>query len=96
MKYIIMQIKNSRDCDYSFMDYNYAKDHGLDIDDYDIVYSGEIEAGRYIEDTLENLFYIFNCKHPVDFRGHSLSVSDIIKIGGEYWYTDTCGFKLLK
>lgn len=30
--------------------------------------------------TLDNIFETFNITHPEDYRGHSLSVSDIVQI----------------
>ncbi len=36
------------------------------------VISDDVMAG------LEKLFYIFNCNHPKDFKGHSLSVGDVV------------------
>ena len=95
MKYTILQLKNIRDSRYAFMSYDYAKEHGLSLDDYDVVYEDEIETGRYIENTLENIFTKFNINRPEDFKGHSMSVSDIVILGGEYWYTDSFGFKKL-
>ena len=97
MKFKLYQIKKQlvSTGTYLFMSYNFAKNHGFDIRDYDVVYEGEIESGRYIEDTLENIFYMFNMQRPEDFKGHSMSVSDIVEINGEFFYTDSVGFKSL-
>ena len=43
-------------------------------DNYEKVY----EAPKTAEDTLDSIYYRFNMEHPRDFRGHSLSVSDVI------------------
>lgn len=64
----------------------------IDINEYDIVYAGEIDGDKQI-DILEKLFYIFNLEHPEDFRGHSLSVGDIVGLGDELWYCDSFGWK---
>ena len=40
--------------------------------------------------------YKFNLDHPADFRGHSLSVSDVVVAKGKAYYVDTFGFKELK
>jgi hypothetical protein len=58
------------------------------LHDYEFVYKGELgrqEGRSYDSDIalLEELFYKFNMEHPKDFRGHSLSVSDVVKVGGE-------------
>lgn len=46
---------------------------------------------------LQNIFAKFNTDHPEDFKGHSLSVSDVITVGNENGYTayyvDSFGFK---
>ena len=49
---------------------------------------------------LERLFVKFNLNHPFGFMGHSMSVSDIVKIcikGDEdkakYYFCDACGWK---
>jgi hypothetical protein len=33
--------------------------------------------------------------HPSDFRGHSLSVSDVVYLDGKYYYCDSFGYKEL-
>lgn len=51
------------------------------------------------ERLLEDFFYMFNMRRPGDFRGHSMSISDIIaiKLNGEvsFHYVDLFGFKRL-
>lgn len=51
----------------------------LNKDDYALVYEGEVGEFRG-NATLEALYTQFNIDHPEDFRGHSLSVSDVIVI----------------
>lgn len=63
---------------------------------YNEVYSGEVEEKVDTFATLEELFFIFNMKHPADFKGHSLSVSDVILLDGKYYYCDSFGYKELK
>ena len=72
MKFKLYQIKKElvSTGTYLFMSYEYAKDHWFDIRDYEVVYEGEVEPGRYIEDTLEIIFHNFNVKKPENFRGH--------------------------
>ena len=95
MKYKILQFKDIKKVNYAFMSYDFAKAHNFSLDDYAIIYEDEIEAGRYIENTLENIFTKFNIDRPKDFNGHSMSVSDIVMLDSEYWYVDTFGFKKL-
>ena len=95
MQYKIFQLTNIRTTDYSFMSWDFAKDHGFNPADYYEVYYGEMEQ-EYI---LDNLWVKFNIDHPADFRGHSLSVSDVIglkKPENDYWYyyyCDSLGWK---
>jgi hypothetical protein len=95
MKYKLLQIKDFENCNYMFASYRYSKDHGFNLEDYEVIYEGELKDDN-IEVILDTLFYIFNVDHPEDFRGHSLSVSDIIWLDGKYYYVDSVGFKLIK
>lgn len=49
---------------------------------------------------MEDLYVKFNIDHPDDFRGHSMSVSDIValKVVGEvsFHYVDSVGFQKLE
>jgi hypothetical protein len=51
------------------------------------------------DEICEVIFYIFNLRTPEDFRGHSLSVSDIIEINrhgsSSFYYCNDCGFTRL-
>ena len=94
MKYTILQIPAEDRRDYKFMWFDYAINHGFDIDDYLRVYEGEIEPNeRGPLATLEQLFFIFNVNQPEDFKGHSLSVSDIVILNGKYYYVDNIGYR---
>ena len=59
---------------------------------YDKVFEGAVEA-----DTLESVYQMFNCDCPDGFRGHSLSVSDVVEIvDGEnagFYFCDSIGFQ---
>lgn len=60
---------------------------------YEKVYRGEIEAK-----TLEDIFYIFNVRHPKDYRGRSLSVSDVVEVHGQeagssFYFCDRFSFE---
>ena len=68
-------------------------------------YSGDIPAELYCmafegvvpTKELSVVFYIFNMAHPQDYRGRSLSVSDVIEVVEEssstFYYVDTIGFR---
>ena len=67
----------------------------LNKDDYAFVYEGEVGEFRG-NATLEALYTQFNIDHPEDFRGHSLSVSDVIVISVDgkdtAYFCDSFGF----
>lgn len=62
---------------------------------YELVYTAELAAGT----SLEDIYTRFNINHPHDFKGHSLSVSDIVVLhqNGQdtAYYVDSIGFKEL-
>lgn len=69
---------------------------------YKEVYRGTLAE---LEDTrsdsiLEKLYEKFNLRIPEDFRGHSLSVSDVVELNldGEriFYFVDSIGFQKLK
>lgn len=96
MKYIFLQ---TNDDNLRFMNHAYAMKHGgVNPENYSIVYSGEIAEGVQNK-ALEELYYKFNMEHPEDFRGHSMSVSDIVILdnGSERaaYFCDSFGFKKL-
>ena len=102
MNYKLKQHKDIRNCRYSFMDYAYAQNHGFNLDDYKVVYEGNIEPENIKckdeirpENYLEHLFYVFNMQHPADFRGHSLSVGDVVELDGVNYYCNSCGWRKL-
>ena len=80
-----------------FEDMEQLKKDGVQLnhDDYELVYEGEVGEFRG-KATLEALYTQFNTNHPEDFRGHSLSVSDVIVISVDdkdtAYYCDSFGF----
>ena len=72
------------------------------IDNYEILYRGNLPTGKRSvpqPELLEQLYQKFNCAQPMDYHGHSLSVSDVIllnqagKISAHY--VDSIGFREL-
>lgn len=64
----------------------------INADEYASIYTGEI-SGDTDNAILERLFCTFNMNHPADFRGHSLSVGDIVLLDGKRaWYCDMIGW----
>ena len=61
---------------------------------YDRVYSGNVKCRN-----LEDVFTLFNSGRPEGFRGHSLSVSDVVEVEDAasitpgFYFCDSIGFK---
>lgn len=66
--------------------------------DYKHVGSLELKQCRYknINIALEEVFLELNINKPKDFKGRSLSVSDIVEINNEYYYCDSFGWVAIK
>lgn len=96
-RFAIYQMDSGDEHTYQFMGMESAKSLGYTIDgkDYRMVYA----APWMPTITLDNIFERFNIDRPEDFRGHSLSVSDVIVInrGAEItaYYVDSFGFQEL-
>ena len=97
MKYEIWQLKEVNRRAYGFMDYEWACEHGFKLDDYEKVYESELDDNAAWDEEiyLELLFRIFNVNRPKDFKGHSLSVSDIVVLNGKKFYCDSLAWKAL-
>ena len=69
------------------------------FDHYEVVYFDKLPPYTDQSVMLEQLYVKFNIDHPADFRGHSLSVSDIValKTAGvvSCHYVDSIGFQEL-
>ena len=65
----------------------------VDKTNYELVYSAELTPGT----SLEDIYTRFNIDHPKDFKGHSLSVSDVVVLhqNGQdaAHYVDSFGYK---
>ncbi len=81
--------------DYYFEPYNRLQAAGLSVEaaNYDLIYTAELTPGT----SLEDIYTRFNIDHPKDFKGHSLSVSDIVVLhqNGENTahYVDSIGYR---
>lgn len=64
-------------------------------DNYSLIYERTVTAESTPEDTLEKLFRNLQSVKPVDYKGHSLSVSDVIILDNNAYYVDSVGFKKL-
>lgn len=93
IKYKIYQVKDGLTRDFGFMGLHVMKSLGVEIDlsNYDMVYESESEHD--IPRMLDALFMKFNEKPPEDYKGRSMSVSDIIEVHGSYYYCDSFGWE---
>lgn len=93
-EYKIYQLKNDTENHaIRFESFTDAKRYGeaAKPENYELVYSGSLDD---FEDSnkLEAIYTKFNLDRPEDFKGHSLSVSDIIVMNNEAHYVDSYGF----
>ena len=88
--------EDRRDC--SFLPYDVVLSMGVSIEvsHYDLMYESSIQKKA----TLDDIFEKFNLDRPEDFRGHSLSVSDVVAIEEEgiwvCYYVDSFGFRMVE
>ena len=92
----IFQIKGgdeTRDLRFEPYDRLTATGHRVAPKNYALVYSAELTPGT----SLEDIYTRFNIDHPKDFKGHSLSVSDVVVLhqNGQdtAHYVDSFGYK---
>lgn len=70
--------------------------HSKEVDPvlYDRVYDGKLDCN-----SLETIYEKFNINHPADYKGRSLSVSDVVEIRESdtlnpgFYFVDSIGFK---
>ena len=93
--YQIFQAGNVKFSDYTFhLSFSPDRDSFIpNNNDYKVVYEGEVLNDSDDHAKLEDFFYMFNVDHPQDFKGRSLSVSDIIKLNEKYYLCMPMGFK---
>lgn len=98
--YAIYQLKDDKRLwDYMFTNYETMHKRGRKIkrNNYNLVYAESMLHGKM---HLEQIYTKFNIDHPADFKGHSLSVSDVVVTkykDGSYAasYVDSFGFKFI-
>ena len=80
--------------DYRFEPLDTIRNNGLSVkpENYELVYEAPLTA----KDDLESIYNRFNVDRPADFKGHSLSVSDIVVLRQDgkdtAHYCDRAGF----
>ncbi len=92
----IYQLKRgdeTRDLRFEPYDRLTAAGHAVDPANYDLIYSAPLVPGT----SLKDIFTRFNIDHPKDFKGHSLSVSDVVVLhqNGQdtAHYVDSIGYR---
>lgn len=81
---------------HMFQNWNHVKtelDGKVPAEIYEDVFSGDIDA-----ENIEDIFRIFNVEFPKNYRGRSMSVSDVAEIvhspnKSEFFYCDSTGFE---
>lgn len=94
--YGIYQLKQEERLRYHLftsLDMLQKEGNSVERDNYDLIYTAPLSES----DTLDKIYERFNLNHPNDFRGHSLSISDIVAINKDgsvkAYYVDRFGFK---
>ena len=100
--FAIYQLRDNDDtARLRYMNSEYLEKKGLSVqkENYAAVYAGDLDRGGDTQDRLNELYETFNIRRPEDFRGHSLSVSDIVALKQNgvvsCHYVDSWGFKEL-
>ena len=91
--YQLKDTEEARDIHFMGMDYLESKGIAVTKENYDLLYTAPLEGGTNLED----IYTRFNIDRPADFRGHSLSVSDVVVLhqNGENTshYVDSFGYR---
>ena len=100
--FLIYQIRRGGELDaYRFMNYDYLQSKGITPErgGYDAIYTGGFMDYGNARTDLDMIYQRFNVDHPADFKGHSLSVSDIVALKQNgvvsCHYVDSIGFREL-
>ena len=100
--FLIYQIRRGGELDaYRFMNYDYLQSKGVTPErgGYDAIYTGGFMDYGNARTNLDMIYQRFNVDHPADFKGHSLSVSDIVALKKDgvvsCHYVDSIGFREL-
>lgn len=105
LRILQLNIENEKTHGLIYRDYDMIKDQ-FDLSLYSIIYEDKnfshvnpLNNESFNEDIyqlLDHIFTIFNIgKKPENYKGHSLSVSDIVEIDGVMYYVDGIGFEKL-
>lgn len=91
MRVKVFQINKENFRKFGFMRYDFFKSNGCEKmrrDMYRLVFDGELKA-----ETLEGVFEECNLSCPDGYKGHSMSVSDLVESEHGLFFCDSFGFK---
>ena len=96
----IYQLKTGEEYHFKRFEGLSGQPEPVSISDYDLVYEGslaDIESREDLSEKLEAIYTKFNIARPEDFKGHSLSVSDVVVIEQDgqqqAHFVDSVGFQ---
>ena len=98
MKLQILQLKSTPELrNYMFTSMSLLEKLNLkvDLNNYNEVYMDDLYSSIFSNniDILEEIYQKFNVgQKPESYKGHSLSVSDIVVLDGVNYYVDSFGF----
>lgn len=98
MKLQILQLKSTPELrNYMFTSMSLLEKLNLkvDLNNYNEVYEDDLYSSIFSKniDILEEIYQKFNIgQKPESYKGHSLSVSDIVVLDGVNYYVDSFGF----
>ena len=98
MKLQILQLKSTPELrNYMFTSMSLLEKLNLNVDlnNYNEVYMDDLYSSIFSKniDILEEIYQKFNVgQKPESYKGHSLSVSDIVVLDGVNYYVDSFGF----
>lgn len=98
MKLQILQLKSTPELrNYMFTSMSLLEKLNLkvDLNNYNEVYVDDLYSSIFSKniDILEEIYQKFNIgQKPESYKGHSLSVSDIVVLNGVNYYVDSFGF----
>lgn len=85
---------------FAFMGYDFVMGkcgNRIPVEFYECTYECGVSYSSGSEmEVLNWAFEQFNIHRPSDFTGRSLSVSDVIQLGKDYYFIDSFGFKKVK
>lgn len=95
VSYEIWQLKDiPENRNIQFADYAYASLYRLTESRYDKIYEAQAKKD---DCSLDQIYMKFNVNRPEDFKGHSLSMSDVVVLNKDgqrtAWYCDSFGFR---